>query len=58
VSAAVVACEKKMFSMEDIIGLVWNSIFGSMIAQIIFYKKLLITCRVIKVMPLHICIER
>jgi hypothetical protein len=27
VSAAVVACEKKMFSMVDVIGLVWNSSF-------------------------------
>jgi len=41
VSAAVVAFEKKMFSMADVIGLVWNSIFGSMIYQTKFYKKII-----------------
>jgi len=41
VSAAVVACEKKMFSMADVIGLVWNGIFESMISQTKFYKKII-----------------
>jgi hypothetical protein len=40
-SAVVVACDKKMFSMADVIGLVWNSIFGSMISQTTFYRKII-----------------
>jgi hypothetical protein len=28
VSAAVGACDKKMLSMADVIGFVWNNIFG------------------------------
>ena len=47
---------RKCFQWQ--MSLVWNSIFGSMIFQTKFYKKLLITCRVINVIPLHICIER
>ena len=39
--AAVVACDKKMFSMADVIGLEWNSVFGIMISQTKFYKKII-----------------
>ena len=56
--AAVCACDKKMFSMTGVIGLVWNNIFGSMISQTTFYRKLLITCRLINVISLYMCIAR
>jgi hypothetical protein len=57
-SAAVCACDKRMFAMAGVIGLVWNNIFGSMIPQTTFCRKLLITCRVINVISLYICIAR
>jgi hypothetical protein len=57
VCAAVGACDKKMFSVADVIGLVWNSSFGSMVSQTTFYRNLLITCRVIEVIPFYICIS-
>ena len=36
VSATVGACDKKMFSVADVSGLVWNSSFGSTISQTTF----------------------
>jgi len=58
VSAAVSACDKKMFSLADVGGVVWTSSFGSVISQTTFYRKLLRTCRLRKVIPLYICISR
>ena len=57
VNAAVVACGMKIFSVADVIGLVWKNGFGSTISQSTFYWKLLITCREIKVIPLYTCIS-
>jgi hypothetical protein len=50
------ACGMKMFSVADVSGLVCSSSFGSMISQTTFYRKSLIKCRVINVLPLYICI--
>jgi len=57
VSATEGACNKEMFSVADVSGFVWNRSFGSVISQTTFYRKLLTTCTVIKVTPLHICIS-
>ena len=58
VSAAVGACDKEMFSVAGVNGLVRNISFGSVASQTTFYRKLLITCRVFKVISLYICISR
>jgi hypothetical protein len=57
VSVAIGTCDKKMFSVADVSGLVWNCSFGSVISQITLYRKLLISCRIIKVIQLYICIS-
>jgi len=58
VSAAVGACDKKMFSVADVNGLVRNMSFGCVVSRTTFYRKLLITCRVIKVITLYVWISR